>query len=46
MIISKILQEQNVDTVIHFAAQTHVDNSFGNSVQVTEYSVFGTHNLL
>lgn len=31
-----ILNEQNIDIVYHFAAQSHVDNSFGNSLQFTE----------
>ena len=35
-----------VDTIIHFAAQTHVDNSFGNSIQFTKDNVLGTHSLL
>ena len=41
-----ILKKHNIDTVIHFAAQTHVDNSFGNSVQFTIDNVYGTHTLL
>ena len=31
---------------MHFAAQTHVDNSFGNSFQFTENNIYGTHVLL
>lgn len=31
---------------MHFAAQTHVDNSFGNSFQFTQNNIFGTHVLL
>lgn len=31
---------------MHFAAQTHVDNSFGNSIAFTESNVLGTHVLL
>lgn len=31
---------------MHFAAQTHVDNSFGNSILFTETNVLGTHVLL
>jgi dTDP-glucose 4,6-dehydratase len=46
ILTSEILQKHSVDTIIHFAAQTHVDNSFGNSVQFTEDNVLGTHNLL
>jgi len=44
--ISHILNTHNVDTLIHFAAQTHVDNSFGNSIQFTKDNVLGTHTLL
>ena len=41
-----ILKLHSIDTVIHFAAQTHVDNSFGNSIQFTLDNVLGTHTLL
>ena len=44
--IQKIFQIENIDTVIHFAAQTHVDNSFGNSFQFTHNNILGTHILL
>ena len=27
--------QEEIDTVMHFAAQTHVDNSFGNSMAFT-----------
>jgi len=43
---TKIFNTHNIDTIIHFAAQTHVDNSFGNSVHFTQDNVLGTHNLL
>ena len=36
-----VLSEEKVDTVLHFAAQTHVDNSFGNSLRFAE-----VHNYL
>eukprot|EP00931_Biecheleriopsis_adriatica_P103688 TRINITY_DN78492_c0_g1_i1.p1 TRINITY_DN78492_c0_g1~~TRINITY_DN78492_c0_g1_i1.p1 ORF type:complete len:679 (+),score=157.97 TRINITY_DN78492_c0_g1_i1:53-2089(+) len=41
-----ILESEDIDTVMHFAAQTHVDNSFGNSVTFTEDNVLGTHTIL
>ena len=41
-----VLAEEAVDTVLHFAAQTHVDNSFGNSLRFTLDNVYGTHVLL
>ena len=44
--IEYILNQHAVDTVIHFAAQSHVDNSFGNSICFTQDNVLGTHYLL
>lgn len=41
-----ILRENEIDTIVHFAAQSHVDNSFGNSLQFTTDNVLGTHSLL
>lgn len=40
------LMYYQIDTIVHFAAQSHVDNSFGNSVQFTYDNVLGTHHLL
>lgn len=34
-LIVHILEQEKIDTVMHFAAQTHVDNSFGNSMAFT-----------
>ena len=45
-LIKFILKEYNIDTIMHFAAQSHVDNSFGKSLDFTRDNVFGTHNLL
>lgn len=44
--VSFILDHNNIDVVIHFAAQSHVDNSFDNSLQYTEDNIKGTHTLL
>ncbi|KAL7721414.1 dTDP-glucose 4 [Entamoeba marina] len=44
--MNKIFQMEEIDTVLHFAAQTHVDNSFGNSFQFTKNNIMGTHVLL
>ena len=41
-----VMREEQIDTVMHFAAQTHVDNSFGNSFEFTENNIRGTHVLL
>ncbi|PBP17432.1 dTDP-glucose 4,6-dehydratase [Diplocarpon rosae] len=40
------LERHNIDTVFHFAAQSHVDLSFGNSYAFTHTNVYGTHVLL
>ncbi|BDA45547.1 Trifunctional UDP-glucose 4,6-dehydratase/UDP-4-keto-6-deoxy-D-glucose 3,5-epimerase/UDP-4-keto-L-rhamnose-reductase [Coccomyxa sp. Obi] len=45
-LLNYILRRENVDTVMHFAAQTHVDNSFGNSLAFTVNNTYGTHVLL
>jgi UDP-glucose 4,6-dehydratase len=45
-LITYILHEYNIDTIIHFAAQSHVENSFSNSLQYTQDNILGTHNLL
>lgn len=45
-LILYVLNEYNIDTVIHFAAQSHVDNSFGNSIEFTIDNILGTHTLL
>jgi dTDP-glucose 4,6-dehydratase len=42
----KILKDHNINTVIHFAAQSHVQNSFEDSLQYTYDNVLGTHTLL
>jgi dTDP-glucose 4,6-dehydratase len=42
----EVLKKHNVDTVMHFAAQSHVDLSFGNSYSFTHNNVLGTHVLL
>ena len=44
--IDHVLYDNNIDTIVHFAAQSHVDNSFSNSLQYTKDNILGTHNLL
>lgn len=45
-LVNFVLQMEQIDTIMHFAAQTHVDNSFGNSFQFTQNNIMGTHVLL
>jgi dTDP-glucose 4,6-dehydratase len=44
--LRRILNTHAVTHVVHFAAQSHVQNSFGESLQYTRDNVMGTHNLL
>lgn len=44
--IKYIIQKENITHIIHFAAQSYVDNSFENSLQYTFDNVKGTHTLL
>ena len=45
-LVNYVLHTEKIDTVMHFAAQSHVDNSFGNSFQFTQSNILGTHVLL
>jgi UDP-glucose 4,6-dehydratase len=45
-LIKYVLESEEIDTILHAAAQTHVDNSFGNSFAFTENNVMGTHVLI
>jgi dTDP-glucose 4,6-dehydratase/UDP-glucose 4,6-dehydratase len=45
-LIKYLLKEEKITHIIHFAAQSHVDNSFENSLQYTDDNVKGTHTLL
>jgi dTDP-glucose 4,6-dehydratase/UDP-glucose 4,6-dehydratase len=45
-LLNHILENYNIDTVIHFAAQSHVQNSFEDSLKYTNDNILGTHTLL
>jgi dTDP-glucose 4,6-dehydratase len=45
-IVSNILKKYSVTHIIHFAAQSHVQNSFEDSIKFTKSNILGTHNLL
>ncbi|KAI9202342.1 uncharacterized protein BJ171DRAFT_562474 [Polychytrium aggregatum] len=44
--VSYILVDKKVDIIMHLAAQSHVDNSFGDSFEFTKNNIMGTHVLL
>lgn len=45
-LLNFIIKSKKIDTILHFAAQSHVDNSFGNSFEFTKNNIEGTHTLL
>eukprot|EP00657_Telonema_sp_P-1_P005019 TRINITY_DN22113_c0_g1_i2.p1 TRINITY_DN22113_c0_g1~~TRINITY_DN22113_c0_g1_i2.p1 ORF type:complete len:188 (-),score=79.79 TRINITY_DN22113_c0_g1_i2:22-585(-) len=45
-LLNYVITEEGVDTIMHFAAESHVDNSFGNSFVFTSTNVMGTHTLM
>lgn len=44
--IDSTMVEYKINTIYHLAAQTHVDKSFGQSIEFTQNNVLGTHVLL
>lgn len=45
-LVTHILHKYQIDHIIHFAASSHVANSFYNSIEFTINNVLGTHYLL
>jgi dTDP-glucose 4,6-dehydratase len=45
-LVDSILKKYKITHVIHFAAQSHVQNSFEDSIKFTYDNVLGTNNLL
>lgn len=44
--VKQILQDHEITHVIHFAAQSHVQDSFTDALRYTNDNIVGTHNLL
>jgi dTDP-glucose 4,6-dehydratase len=45
-LVNYILKEYSITHVVHFAAQSHVQNSFDDSMEYTLDNIVGTHTLL
>jgi dTDP-glucose 4,6-dehydratase len=45
-LVNNVLKEHNITHIIHFAAQSHVQNSFDDSLVFTKDNILGTHILL
>ncbi len=44
--IAELMRQQRIDTVIHFAAESHVDRSISGPAQFIQTNIVGTLNLL
>lgn len=45
-LINSLMREEQVDTIVHFAAESHVDRSIHEPDAFIQTNVIGTHNLL
>ena len=45
-LVEKLLREQDVDTLVHFAAESHVDRSIADADQFIATNIVGTYSLL
>ena len=45
-LLKYIFENNEISHIIHFAAQSHVDDSFTDSLKYTNDNITGTHNLL
>jgi len=45
-VVNTILDRYKVDTIVHFAAESHVDRSITKASEFVRTNVLGTHNLL
>jgi dTDP-glucose 4,6-dehydratase len=45
-LVSEIFQNNEIDSVIHFAAESHVDNSIKSPQNFIQTNIVGTYNLL
>ena len=44
--LTYLLMERKIDTIFHFAAESHVDNSIGDSLEFTKNNTLGTHTII
>lgn len=45
-LVDRLLQEHEIDTIVHFAAESHVDRSILGPEQFIQTNIVGTHTLL
>ena len=44
--VTALLREEKIDTIVHFAAESHVDRSISGPAAFIDTNIVGTHNLL
>ena len=44
--VERLLREEDIDTIVHFAAESHVDRSIAGPDAFIDTNVLGTHSLL
>jgi dTDP-glucose 4,6-dehydratase len=45
-LVNTVMEKQDIDTVVHFAAESHVDRSIADASVFVKTNVLGTHTLL
>ncbi len=45
-VVCELLREERIDTLVHFAAESHVDRSISGPAAFINTNIVGTHNLL
>ncbi len=45
-LVTRLLRDESIDTLVHFAAESHVDRSITGPAAFIETNVVGTHSLL
>jgi dTDP-glucose 4,6-dehydratase len=45
-LVENLLREEKLDTIVHFAAESHVDRSISGPAAFIDTNIVGTHNLL
>jgi dTDP-glucose 4,6-dehydratase len=46
VLVNAVMERQGIDTVVHFAAESHVDRSIADASVFVKTNVLGTHTLL
>jgi len=44
--VEGLMREEHIDTIVHFAAESHVDRSISGPAAFIDTNIVGTHNLL